>query len=81
MDFHKVKISNSDPTGLPMGTIVELDGKPLSFVKEVGFHQSDKDFTTIHLLIIGKVDFVSDGSALILMTEDGRKFRVIEEVS
>jgi len=78
--FHKVKITNSDPNGLPMGTYVEIDGKPISYVKEVEFHQSDKDFTTVKLFLIGEVDFVSDGCTVILIMEDGRKFRVLEEM-
>ena len=81
MDFHKVKISNQDPSGMPMGTVVELDGKPVSGVREVGFHQGLHDFTVVSMTLIGHIDFVSEGAHVIFITEDGRKFRVIEEVS
>jgi hypothetical protein len=80
LKFHQVKITNTDKTGLPMGTVVELDGKNLSFVKEVAFHQSNEEFTTVSIKIIGKMEFISDGCALILILHDDRKFRVLEEV-
>lgn len=78
--FHQVKITNTDKNGLPMGTHIEVDGKPMSLVQEVGFKQSLDEFMTVSLKIIGKVDFVSDGCCVIMITEDGRKFRVLEEV-